>query len=169
MNAHLSIVLLQALSHKSAHMGNVEVRDLKSNIVQISHSVPGTKMNGYDEPDIPYNLRNFCADGWGTKLSINYAENHEKTVTLVNVDPLVTKIMVATGEVLKVSGFDEGTSEGQSLLSCSLRAHVKISDTRKHLHILEDFGPHVAMGFGDYTKEFKELGKILGMEVVDAS
>ena len=145
-------------------MGN-QFMDMETNLVKIGHSVPGLKMAGYDKPDLPYDLRNFCESGWGTKFMVNFSENNpEKIVTLLNIDPAAKKIMVAKAEIAKTVGFNEG-----SLIACSLQAHLKFPDPRRFMHLQEDFGTHVAMVFGDYTTQIKQLGNVLKMEVTDCS
>ncbi len=166
INALLSIRLLQTMSNKSTFMGNNFV-DMDSMLVKTGHSVPGLKMNGYDKPNLPYTLRHFCESGWGAKVMVNFSDNLEKTVTLLNIDPSATKIMVARAEIAKTIGFDESTD--RSLIGCSLQAWLKFPDPRAYMHKQVDFGTHVIMAFGDYVEEFKQLGEILGMEVVDAS
>lgn len=162
LNALLAMRLLMSVSNKSSFMGNSIA--LAKNQLVINHSVPGIKMAGYDKPDLPYDLRHFVESGWGTKVMIDFTKLEEKTVTLARLNPLGTKIYLAKGEVIACSGFNKGT-----LIGCSLAAHIKVPDAPECLRKLDDFGSHLAMVYGDYTKEIYELADMMGMEVVYAT
>lgn len=88
----------------------------------------------------------------------------EKTMTLARLDPLGTKIYLASGEVVGCSGFNRGT-----LIGCSLAVHIKVPDARECMRKMSDFGSHLSMVYGDYTKEIAELADMMGLEVVSAT
>jgi L-fucose isomerase-like protein len=167
ISALLAMQLFMTLANRSVFMGN-QFMDMATELLMIGHSVPGLKMNGYNQPDLPYTLRHFCESGWGTKVMVDFAANNEKIVTLVNTDPLARKLMVAKGVIEKCIGFKEGDGRG-TLIGCSLQAHLKLRDYRDFMYKQADFGTHVAMGYGDYIEDFKKLGPIIGMDVVDCS
>jgi hypothetical protein len=150
------------VANKSSFMGN-PIAFSKDQLV-INHSVPGIKMGGYDKPDLPYHLRHFVESGWGTKVMIDFMQPEEKTVTLARFDPLGTKICLAKGEIVGCSGFNKGT-----LIGCSLAAHIKVPDAREVLRKLSDFGTHLSMVYGDYTREIQELADMMDLEVIYAT
>jgi L-fucose isomerase-like protein len=162
LNALLAMRLLMSVANKSSFMGNPIVFS-KDQLV-INHSVPGIKMAGYDKPDLPYHLRHFVESGWGTKVMIDFSQLEEKTVTLARFDPLGTKIYLAKGEIIGCMGFNKGT-----LIGCSLAAQIKVPDARECLRKLSDFGSHLSMVYGDYTREMGELADMMGLEVVYAT
>jgi hypothetical protein len=162
LNALLAMRLLMSVSNKSSYMGNAIA--LMKNLLVINHSVPGIKMGGYDKPDLPYHLRNFVESGWGTKVSIDFMQPEEKTVTLARLDPLGTKIYLAKGDIVGCSGFNKGT-----VIGCSLAAHIKVPDSRECLRKLGEFGSHLSMVYGDYTREINELADMMDLEVVYAT
>ena len=49
--------LLMSVSNKSCHQGNGDV--LPGGTFRINHSAPSMKMNGLDQPDLPYQLGRF--------------------------------------------------------------------------------------------------------------
>ena len=130
----------------------------------VNHSVPGIKMAGYDKPDLPYHLRHFVESGWGTKVMIDFSQLEEKTVTLARFNPLGTKIYLAKGEIIGCFGFNKGT-----LIGCSLAAHIKVPDARECLRKLGDFGSHLSMVYGDYTRAIEDLSDMMGLEIVYAT
>jgi len=163
----LAIRILQTLSNKSTFMGN-QFMDMDTGLCKIGHSVPGLKMNGYNQPDLPFTLRNFCESGWGAKVMVNFSEtNKEKVVTLLNIDPLARKLMVARADLVKTVGYDDTTD--RALIGCSLQAHLRLRDYRDFMYRQQDFGTHVAMAYGDYVEDVKKFGDVMGMEVVDCS
>jgi hypothetical protein len=121
-------------------------------------------MAGYDKPDLPYHLRHFVESGWGTKAMIDFTRLEEKTVTLARLDPLGTKIYLAKGEIVDCTGFNKGT-----LIGCSLTAHIKVPDAQECLRKLGDFGSHLSMVYGDYTREMQQLADMMDLEVVYAT
>jgi len=156
--------------------------------LSLNHSVPGIKMAGYDRPDLPYDLRHFVKSGWGTKVMIDFTRPEEKIVTLARIGPLGKKIYLAKGEIADCTGYRKGVlsatrnredmspalvkslnaSHEANLIGCSLTAHIKVSDAVESMRKLCEFGSHLAMVYGDYTGEMRELADMLGLEVVRA-
>jgi len=151
----LAMMVLMYISKKSSFMGNLSMKD--ENIVQLTHSVPGLKMNGFDKPDLPYELWSFTASGWGTKVQIDLAKNKEKEVTLARFNPLATKILVVKGRIIGCCFHERG---------CSPTVDIRVSDAKKIIHIQADFGHHMAMVYGDYTRQIDKLSTVMGFEVV---
>jgi hypothetical protein len=187
LNALLSMRLLMSVANKSSFMGNPH--SILKDQISMNHSVPGIKMAGYDKPDLPYELRHFVKSGWGTKVMIDFTKLDEKTVTLARIDPLGKKIYLAKGEIVGCTGFRKGDmlaalkraninidprrekflKDNQSLIGCSLTAHIKVPDARESMRKLNEFGSHLSMVYGDYTREINELADMLCLEVVYAT
>ena len=174
----LAMMVLMYISKKSSFMGNlfmkVENEEFphirrpipekmgtlymkEKNIVQLWHSVPGIKMNGFEKPNLPYELWHFTASGWGTKVQIDMAKNEEKEVTLARFNPLATKILVVKGKVVGCY-FRE--------VFCSPAVDIQVSDAKEIMHKRADFGQHTAMVYGDYTSQIEKLSTLMGFEVV---
>jgi hypothetical protein len=173
-------------ANKSSFMGNPIA--VSEDRIYLNHSVPGIKMAGYDKPDLPYDLRHFVESGWGTKVMIDFTKLEEKTVTLARLNPPGTKIYLAKGEIVGCTGYRKGVSSANlngkqisqrkrknlleresSLIGCSLAAHIKVPDARESMKKLGEFGSHLSMVYGDYTREIQELAGMLGLEVVYAT
>jgi len=43
--------------------------------------------------------------------------------------------------------------------------HIKVGDVAELLHREVDFGHHLAVVYGDYTRELRKLGKVMKFEV----
>ena len=159
LGALLAVRLLMSVSKKSSHMGNADPRKAE-NTFQINHSVPGIKMNGYDKPDLPYQLGYFVESGWGTKAVVNFMDNNEKIVTVARVHPSAKKILVLKGELVGAMGWGD-----KNTLGCSVAAVIKSSNGEKFIERRSDYGNHLPWVYGDYSEEMKNLGEMLNMEV----
>ena len=182
LNALLAMRLLMSVSKKSSFMGNPFMID--ENTLRIYHAVPGRKMNGYNQPDLPYELQYFVSGGWGAKLTVDLTENKEKKITLGRFNTLGTKMLLATGEIVKPGReFKEGSSdfrdyvghseaikgtgfnEGRNKLGCSVQVFIKTSHAREIIKKQIDYGQHLVMIYGDYTEEIQMLEEMLNLEI----
>ena len=159
-NVLMAIALLTYLSGKSAYMGNSYLVDREEDILAVHHDVPGLKMKGLDELDLPYEIRNFTVGGWGATIRYDFSRDIGAPVTLARFDPTGTKVLVVKGEIAGCEGFDQ--------VGCSLSAHVKVRDIVDLFHKELDFGHHLAMVYGDYVQEVRELGEMMDFETVEA-
>lgn len=155
----LAVRLLISVSNKSCHMGNSDPRP--GGTFRINHSAPSMKMNGLDQPDLPYQLGRFTEQGWGTKAIIDFMNNTEKTVTVARVDPTATKLLVLKGTLVGASGWS------QDLLGCSVEAVIRppAGRTDEFLRRRMAYGNHLQWVYGDYSRELKTLGEMLGLSV----
>ncbi len=155
----LAVRLLMSVSNKSCHQGNSDPRPGKT--FRINHSAPSMKMNGLDQPDLPFQLGRFVEQGWGTKAVIDFMNNKEKTVTVARVDPTATKLLALKGTLVGSSGW------GQDLLGCSVEAVIKPPEGRtdEFLRRRMVYGNHLQWVYGDYTNELEVLGEMLGLKV----
>ena len=155
----LAVRLLMSVSNKSCHQGNSDPRP--GGTFCINHSAPSMKMNGLDQPGLPYQLGRFVEQGWGTKVVIDFMKNEEKTVTVARVDPTATKLLVLKGTLVGSSGWNK------DLLGCSVEAVIKPPPGRadEFLRRRMVYGNHLQWVYGDYSKELKTLGEMLGLSV----
>jgi L-fucose isomerase-like protein len=155
----LAMRLLMSVSNKSCHQGNADPKP--GGCFRINHSAPSMKMNGLNQPDLPYQLGRFCQQGWGTKVVVDFMNNAEKTVTVARVDPTAMKLLVLKGTLVGSSGW------GKDLLGCSVEAVIKPPAGRADEFMRRRlvYGNHLPWVYGDYTKELKTLGEMLKLEV----
>lgn len=159
-NVLMAIALLMYLSRKSVFMGNSYLVDREENILAVHHDVPGLKMKGLDEPDLPYEIRSFTVAGWGATIRYDFSRDVGTPVTLARFDPTGTRLLAFRGELVGCAGFDR--------VGCALSAHVKVRDVVDVFHKELDFGHHLAVVYGDYMDEVRELGEMMGLEVIEA-
>lgn len=156
----LSMHMLMSLSKKSSHLGNMFYKD--KGTMEINHSVPGIKMNGVDEPALPYQLGRFVESGWGTKAVIDFMNNEEKSVTVARMNPTGTGLLVLKGKLVGSKGWDE------DLRGCSVSAFIVGSESGTADEFLRkqvDYGNHLVWVYGDYAEQLKKLGELINVEV----
>jgi hypothetical protein len=117
-------------------------------------------MKGLDGPDLPYEIRNFTVGGWGATIRYDFSRDIGAPVTLTRFDPTGTKVLVVRGEIVGSGGVDQ--------VGCSLSVHVKVRDIVDLFKKELDFGHHLAVAYGDYVDDIKELGELIGFEVMEA-
>ncbi len=159
LGALLTMQMLMSISKKSAHMGNMFYKDGK---LEINHSAPGIKMNGYDKPGFPYRLGRFVESGWGTKAVVDFMQNNEEEVTVARMDPTGTRILVLKGKLVGSKGW------GEDLRGCSVSAFIvgKESGTaHEFVKKQADYGNHLCWVYGDYSDQLDKLGKMMGIDI----
>ena len=119
LSALLAMRMLMSVSNKSSHMGNCDRSERIKGAFRINHSVPGLKMNGFDQPDLPYQLGRFTNSGWGTKAIVDFAKNQEKAVTVARVDPSATQGSGIEGQLVGATGWSE------DIIGCSVHADIQ--------------------------------------------
>lgn len=160
----LAMQMLMSVSKKSAHMGNMFYRE--NGKMEINHSVPGIKMNGYDKPGLPYQLGRFVESGWGTKAVVDFIQNDEKEVTVARMNPTGTGLLVLKGKLVGSKGWDE------DLRGCSVSAYIvgKESGTAHEFMKKQiDYGNHLCWVYGDYSNQLKKLGEMMGIDIAVVS
>ncbi len=160
LGALLGMRLLMSLSGKSSHLGNMFFREGK--ILEINHSVPGIRMNGFDEPGMPYKLGRFVQSGWGTKAVVDFMQNPEKRVTVARMHPNAKQVLVMKGKLVRSEGWDEDN------LGCSVAAFIIPAETgnaEPFVRRQAEYGNHLVWIYGDYAEPMRQLGGLMGLEV----
>jgi L-fucose isomerase-like protein len=156
-NVLMAIALLMYLSGKSVFMGNSCEKDRGQNILSICHDVPGLQMKGFDQPPLPYELRNFTVGGWGATVRYDFNRDKGHPVTLARFNPAGDKALVAAGKIVGGENYDH--------IGCSLVVDVEVNDVVDLFEKEQDFGHHLAMVYGDYTDDIRRLGKLMGLGI----
>ena len=159
LGALLSMRLLMSVAKKSSHLGNMFLR--QPNLLVINHSAPGIRMNGFNEPGLPYQLGRFVHSGWGTKAVVDFMNNTEKRVTVARMNPTATKVLLLKGTLVGSSGW------GEDKLGCSVEAHIKPTESgnsEAFVRKQKDYGNHLIWTYGDYVDDIVQLCDMLGLQ-----
>ena len=160
LGALLATRMLLSVSGKSSHMGNMFQG--KDDSVVVNHSVPGIRMNGFDQPGLPYKLGRFVPSGWGAKAVVDFMQNAEKRATVARVHPDGTKLLVLRGTLAGSAGWEKDN------LGCSVQAFIKPATPGAGIRFIRrqtEYGNHLSWVYGDYGPQPEELGRLLGIEV----
>jgi len=156
LNALLAMAVEMYLSNKSIYMGNPLVEE--NNILSIHHDVPGLKMKGLDQPDLPYEIVNFTDSGFGATIRYDFARDKGEPVTLGRFDRSGDRMLLVKGVIEGAFGIrDYGCSQG---------IYIKMDDIMDYYEKSKEFGHHLSMVYGDYTKQIKRLGEVMKFEVL---
>jgi hypothetical protein len=154
--AMMAMAVEMYLSKKSIYMGNPLVEE--NNILSMHHDVPGLKMKGFDQPDLPYELVNFTESGFGATMRYDFAKDRGERVTLGRFDRSGNKMLVKSGTI-------DGSYNVRKV-GCSLGIYIKMEDIMDYYEKSKDFGHHLSMVYGDYTRQLKRLGEVMKFEVL---
>jgi len=161
LNVTFSIALQIYLAERTPYMGNTLVKDREKNILSIHHDVPGRKMMGYDQPDLPYRMVGFTERNWGATLRYDFARDRGESVTFCRMTPKLDKMLVVKGNMLDVEGLDRW--------GCSLEAHIQVPDVMRYFEAARETGHHFSMVYGDYTRQMRTTAEVLNMEMEEIS
>lgn len=128
-------------------------------VLEIHHAVPGTRMNGYDQPAQDYELAHFTTAGWGAHYQVNLAEREGQVVTFGRFNRRGDKMMVAVGHTLGCEFRP---------VYCSPAVYYEVEGgAREFRQALAKgcYGHHQAIVYGNYVRELQELGEVMGFEV----
>ena len=129
----------------------------EENILSVMHCVPVLKANGFDTPNLPYELWNFTDSGWGARVEVDFSKNEQKEVTLARCDPSARKILAVKGSVVGCQS---------PSYPCSPRVDIEVASAREVIHEQANFGNHLAMVYGDHIPMLEKLAPLIGFEVV---
>lgn len=156
LNAMMAMLIMQYASFRPAFMGNPNHEN--DELLRIHHAVPALRMNGYHNKPLQYKLWAFTGQGFGGKLQVDFTENEEDYVTLGRFNPDGDTMIIKKGKVIR--------SEYEDVY-CSPYYYIQMDDVRTYMHNLAGFGHHQVLVFGDYTKQIKEIAKIMKFKIVE--
>jgi len=180
INVLMAINVLISLTKKAPHMGNVHplthefktdqstplslesVKEIegRENIVSVWHAVPTRKMKGIDKEMMPYRIQSFTHSGWGATIRYDFNRDKGETITLLRFHPTGKKMLAVKGEIVAGAGLDT--------IGCATGVYYQVNDVKDFFKKQLEFGHHFAWVYGDYIEKIKDLGDILGIEVITA-
>jgi len=158
INALGAMAIAGYTCRKSIYMGNPSYLREKG-LLKVGHDVAGLKMKGLDQPDLPYELRNFTEGGWGTTFRYDFSRDKGEPVVLSRLDPSATKLLVAKGTMEGGVGFDQ--------IGCTLRALVRVPNLMDMFHAHAEFGNHLTMTYGDCARDLRRAAEFMKLGVVE--
>ncbi|MCF0238661.1 MAG: hypothetical protein HUK24_08685, partial [Sphaerochaetaceae bacterium] len=158
VGAILTNALLMAVCNASPHMGNTMVWERANNICRLQHDSPTRYMKGYDKPMMPYHIVNFAKDGWGSTIRYDFCKDKGQKITLANMSPDFTKIVICEAEI-------EGCEDFLTP-ECVLACRFRVKDAEQFLNCQKYVGHHFGLVYGSWSQQIKDVAESLGMEVL---
>lgn len=177
----ISMQVLLNLSGSAAYMGNtnpimyeagvaqprrtVAEKDLEQiknepNLYFTFHSTPNRKLKGFDKPTATYGIQPFAYSGWGATMRYEFKKDYGQPITMMRFSPDCKKMFVAKGTIKGGSGYSD--------VNCSLTVIFQVDNQEDFFTKQINFGNHIPLVYGNFTKELSLLGESLGLEVVMA-
>lgn len=182
LNVLMAMIMLMNITDSAPHMGNMHpvisndgylsISELtltqgqlppdnlknEKNLVAITHAVPTRYMKGRSKEKMPYGIQAFTTDGWGTTLRYDYTQDKGQTITLVRFAPSGKKLLAVKAEIVE--------SIMYKTIGCSTGMFVRVNDVKDFYKKQKQVGHHFTWVYGDVTETIKELGEMLGIEVL---
>jgi hypothetical protein len=153
----LTMMVLIYLSGRSIFLGNLGVPSPQASVISLNHSVPGLKMDGLEAPRLPYSLRPFGVMDWGTAIYVDMMKLKEKVMTVARFDPLVRRLLVTRGELVRSFPVEKW---------CSQMIYVQVPDATGFVRRAHtDYGGHFTAVSGDHVQQLERLCETLGVEL----
>ena len=163
INATLTQLMIGYIGDRPGFVANTFV-DTATDTVTYSHCLAATKMGGVCGEAEPYILRDHMGDYRSVCLQVRMKVG--KKVTVGSFRPF-DRMLISTPEIvgnihlfsLPFSFFDEH--------NCRTQVVTKGVDTKKMMReTLSDTG-HRVLFYGDWLDEVRDMGKLLGFEIVE--
>lgn len=145
--AMLTMLLLGSLGHKPTFLGNIVRADPNDNTIKLSHCILPTRMHGFDQEPLPYILRDFHGSQGVTAFT---EVPRGVRVTLARAQRNLERVVAVQGEIV----------ECRDTIFCRNTLTIRIKDVRAFIEQAE--GNHQVLIFGDYLKDLRVLGHLLG-------
>lgn len=183
INSVLAMAIMESLSGKAVYMGNTNpvlfrdgkmaqlqnftdedlkaATDQRENVYLIFHSTPNRRLRGYDQTKTPvYSLAPFAHSGFGATIRYDFTQDAGQVITMIRISPDAKKLFVAGGTILGGAGAEKN--------NCDEGMFISVNNQEDFFYKHINFGNHLVITYGDYTRELKMLGDALGLEVVTA-
>ena len=153
LTALMTMIFLERLANRPTFMGNIIYANPTEDVIELNHCVLPFRMEGYDEPQKPYVLRDYHGRGFGVTASFDPEIGHD--VTVARFDPSLRELVFTQGQLL---GY------GEDFCRHSLR--VKIPGVTGFMRQVR--GNHHILVYGHYRERIVDLCAEFGIIPVSA-
>ena len=160
LSSAITQIMIGYLADRPGFMGHIHI-DTAKNLIGISHDFSATKMDGRTGEGEPYFVRNHQGLYRSTCLNVKMKEGQKVTVAM----------LVPFDRMHVFTGFIEQNIDCHR--DCRTSVAVKVKDAKKLLRewVSEDYPSapvaHRVLFYGDWIEEIRDLGQILGFDVID--
>lgn len=150
----MSLMLTSYLFDKPGYM-NDPVPETVKNVLIAAHCVSGTKLNGFDQPNEPYIIRNHSESALGVSLQVLLREGQPVTLARFTSP---NEMIVDTGTV--VGNVDTPPAGG-------CRTSVEIAMDRVE-DVRDVLGFHQVVFYGNHRRDLQNFCQMYGIKVVNS-
>jgi L-fucose isomerase-like protein len=160
--ATLTLLMVEYLAERPGYMGNLVDADPDGGTVAISHGCSPTRMFGRDGPAHEYRLVHShsappfsrdLTDGSGLTSYVEYTRGQRVTVARLGGD--LDTLLVTAGEIV----------DCRDTICDRTTVTVSVADPRRFVQLAT--GNHQCLFYGDLVAELTEVGRQLGLDVVN--
>jgi len=154
LNSLITMILLRYLADKPSFISD-PVPDFSNGYLYHAHCTSATRLRGINREQEKYYLRNHAESLSGVAVQTLWPVGSK--VTSVKIELRERILLLHTGEVVKNLYVNKG---------CRTKFATKVSDVRR---FVEEFrgGLHRVIIIGDYIEEMKEIGKLMGLKIIE--
>ncbi len=132
------------------------VKENLENIFYMQHSVPHRLLRDPNKRN-NYAIRHFAwQQEFGAVFRYDFEQDKGQTVTMCRFSPDGSKLFVGKGEIIG--------GDGYKLQNCNGLVLFRVKDQEDFWNKQVLVGNHLALVYGDYTKQLSRLAKLLGIE-----
>ncbi|HOJ33158.1 MAG TPA: hypothetical protein PKY35_09410 [Candidatus Hydrogenedentes bacterium] len=148
----ISLMLTSYLFDKPGFM-NDPVPETVKNVLIAAHCVCGTRLNGFEEPPVPFILRSHAESNLGVSLQVLWREG--QPVTLVRFQN-PNQVIVDTGTVV-------GNVSTPPAGGCRTSVEIKMDDVEDVRNVL---GFHQVVFYGNHRRDVEAFCQLYGIETI---
>ncbi|MCR5388453.1 MAG: fucose isomerase [Lachnospiraceae bacterium] len=134
------------------------IKENPHNLYFMQHSVPNRHFVD-NEKQGKYALKHFAYEqGFGAVLRYDFEQDKGQVITICRFSPDGSKLVIGRGEIVTSAGYDLNNCNGMVIF------RVKDAEDMWEKQIFA--GNHMALVYGDYVEELKDLAKVLKIEAL---
>jgi hypothetical protein len=150
----MSLMLTSYLFDKPGYM-NDPVPETVKNLLIAAHCVAGTRMNGFDKPNVAYNLRSHSESALGVSLQVLLEESHPVTLARFQSPD---EMIVDTGTVV-------GNVQTPPAGGCRTSVEIKMDRIEDARDVL---GFHQVVFYGNHRRDLDAFCQMYGIKVINS-
>ncbi len=134
------------------------IKENPHNLYFMQHSVPNRHFVD-NEKQGKYALKHFAYEqGFGAVLRYDFEQDKGQVITICRFSPDGSKLVIGRGEIVTSAGYD--------LNNCNGMVIFRVKDAEDMWEKQIYAGNHMALVYGDYVEELKDLAKVLKIEAL---
>ncbi|MCD6562653.1 MAG: hypothetical protein J7K23_01900 [Thermoproteales archaeon] len=157
IDSTVTMLLARYLTDRPSFVSD-PVIDLASNQIIYAHCVAASKVYGSDTISMPYEIWTHAEDRSGASIRVLFPLGEKVTTVKINMDKRAMSIH---------SGVSVANVEEEKACRTKLAVQANAYRILENWNLKHDFSWHRVTVIGDYRREFINIAKLLGLDVVE--